>query len=106
MSKNPDVLDNCGSSCPKKLAQLAQADLLIQARMFRFGGQWRMLVSISDLTGKQLLEDKVKGTVEQIETQLKQQAPRWFKNILPTVENLSKSPLRIHCIQRGKYCTD
>ena len=101
MSKSSHLLDHCGSACPQKLAQLAQADLIIQARMFRFGGQWRMLVSISDSQDNKLIEDKLKGSVEQIEAQLTKQAANWFKNLSPTIQKLSKTPLRMYYIQQA-----
>ena len=101
MTQHPQVLDDCGAKCPQKLAQLVQADLIIQAQMFRFSNSWRMLVTISNLEGKKLIEAKLKGSIDQIEAQLKQATQTWIKELNQVIKELSQMPLRLHYAQQA-----
>jgi formylglycine-generating enzyme required for sulfatase activity len=101
MSQSTSALEECGARCPQVLGQLVQADLIISGRIFRFGQGWRLVVSIGDTEGKELLNDTLKGDLNTIEREIKNRSQSWYQRLTTHILKIAKQPLRLRTLKQA-----
>ena len=101
----PSTLDlsQCGAQCPLIVARAVSADLVTHGHLFKLSSSLRLRVMITEaVKGQVLIDDLLSAkTIELLETQILQQAQVWASTLKPTIEEVSRSPLRFTREEKG-----